>query len=42
MEERQEGIKAIMGGDFNARPGEEGRWGEGEEREEGKGKKIEG
>lgn len=34
MEEREEGVRTIIGGDFNARTGEEGGWQEWEEWEE--------
>ncbi|KMQ82956.1 hypothetical protein RF55_21355 [Lasius niger] len=40
IEEKDVGVRTIIGGDFNARTGEEGGWIEGEEQEEdGKGRK---
>lgn len=40
MEEREKGVKTIIGGDFKARTGEEGGWGEEEEQgEDGRSRK---
>jgi len=40
MEEREKGIKTLIGGDFNERTGEEGGWEEESNQEEnGKGRK---